>query len=132
MPQTLIHQQEAPEWIKQIFEGIDTLKFSPGFSHLTEQTVMEFGTATVIGSQAIKEFFIKIDSPLKIKHRIYEFWDGGLIKILRGDAVLRKRCSNAKPITTPLVMIFYMTPEKNDKLRRWFIVNGPIKTESVI
>jgi hypothetical protein len=93
---------------------------------------MEFGTATVKGAQAIKQFFIKIDSPLEIEHRIHDFWDGGMTKILRGDAVLRKKGSNDEPITTPLMQIFYMDVDKSDELRRWFIVNGPINTDSVI
>jgi hypothetical protein len=132
MAETLIHQQEAPKWVKDIFKEIDTLQFGTGFSHLTEQTVMEFGTATVKGVQAIKQFFIRIDSPLEIEHRIHDFWDGGAIQILRGDAVLRKKGSNDEPTTTPLMQIFYMDADKSDELSRWFIVNGPIKTDSVI
>src|ERR1039458_1137951 len=132
MTETLIRLQEAPKWVREIFKEIDTLQFGPGFSHLTEQTVMEFGTATVKGAQAIKQFFIKIDSPLEIEHRIHDFWDGGATKILRGDAVLRKKGSNDQPITTPLMMIFYVDPGKSDELSRWFIVNGPIKTDAVI
>jgi hypothetical protein len=132
LAETLIHQQEAPPWIQEIFKEIDTLQFGTGFSHLTTQTVMEFGTATVKGVQAIKQFFIKIDTPLEIEHRIHDFWDGGEIKILRGDAVLRKKGSSDGPITTPLMMIFYMDTGESDQLSRWFIVNGPIKTDSVV
>jgi len=66
MAETLIHQQEAPRWVKEIFKEIDTLQFGAGFSHLTERTVMEFGTATVKGVQAIKQFFIRIDSPWRL------------------------------------------------------------------
>jgi hypothetical protein len=132
MAEILIHQQEAPQWVKEIFKEIDTLQFGSGFSHLTEQTVMEFGTATVKGAQAIKQFFIKIDSPLEIEHRIHDFWDGGATKILRGDAVLRKKGSDDELITTPLMQIFYMDADKSNELSRWFIVNGPIKTEGVL
>lgn len=73
MAETLIHQQEAPPWIQEIFKEIDTLQFGTGFSPLTTQTVMEFGTATVKGVQAIKQFLIKIDMPLEIEHRIHDF-----------------------------------------------------------
>ena len=132
MTETLVRLQEAPKWVREIFKEIDTLQFGPGFSHLTEQTVMEFGTATVKGAQAIKQFFIKIDSPLEIEHRIHDFWDGGVTKILRGDAVLRKKGSKDDPLTTPFMQIFYMDADKSDELRSWFIVNGPIKTDSVI
>ena len=132
MAETLVLQQEAPEWVKDIFKEIDTLQFGTGFAQLTEQTAMEFGTAILIGVSAIKAFFIKIDSPLEIQHRIHDFWDGGLRKILRGDAILRKKGSNDAPVTTPLMQIFCMDPSRPEKVERWFIVNGPINTDSVI
>ncbi len=130
MSKTLIHQEHAPEWVQQIFREIDTLQFGPGFAHLTEHTEMQFGTATIRGVEAIKAFFIKIDSPLEIEHRIHDFWDGGDTKILRGDAVLRRKGSAEAPVTTPLMQIFYLAAE--GVVARWFIVNGPIKTDAVL
>jgi hypothetical protein len=131
MSQVLIHQENAPEWLKQLFHEIDTLEFGSGFAHLSRDTEMQFGTATIRGLDAIKEFFVKIDSPLEIRHRIHDFWEGGTTKILRGDAVLRKKGSTDDYITTPLMQILYMG-EKQDEVVRWFIVNGPIKTDSVV
>jgi hypothetical protein len=132
MTETLVHQKEAPQWIKEIFKEIDTLQFGPGFAHLTEETVMEFGTARVRGLQSIRQFFVKINSPLEIEHRIDDFWDGGARKILRGNALLRKKGTNDEPITTPLMMVFSMDPDQSGQLSHWFIVNGPINTDSVI
>lgn len=118
-------------WIQTMFDEIDTLRFGDGFDHLTEQTEMQFGTAQLRGVEAIKAFFVKIDTPLDITHRICEFWDSDSVKILRGEAELRKKNSDAEFITTPFMHIFYMDDD-GGKVKRWFIVNGPIKTDAVI
>lgn len=131
MPQEILKATEAPEWIYQLFSEIDTLAFGPGFARLNEQTVMQFGTALITGVSAIRAFFEKIDSPLEITHRIHDFWDGGRTKILRGDAVLRRKGSGDSFVTTPLMQIFYMADQR-EELERWFIVNGPIKTDAVL
>ena len=132
MPETLIRQEYAPEWVQQIFREIDTLQFGPGFAHLDAHTEMQFGTAIIRGVEAIQAFFVKIDSPLEIEHRIHDFWDGGTTQILRGDVVLRKKGSQDPFVTTPLMQIFYLDADQPDRLARWFIVNGPIKTDAVI
>src|SRR6266851_2113902 len=65
----------APSWILRLYEEIDSLNFGSGFDCFTSETEMVFGTANVKGTEAIKEFFIKIDSPINSKHRVHEFWD---------------------------------------------------------
>ncbi len=137
MVQTLVRLEQPPRWVVDIFSEIDTQNFGPGFEHFTEETEMTFGTAVLQGVEAIKGFFVKIDSPLDIQHRIHDFWDGGSEKILRGDAILSKKGSTDPKITTPLMMIFYMAdslPEDaaQARVKEWFIVNGPIKTDAVI
>jgi len=132
MSETLVRLQQVPEWINEIFREIDTQHFAEGFAHLTDKTEMQFGTAKIVGVEAIKQFFIKIDSPLDIEHHVHDFWDGGVTKILRGDAFLRKKGSTDDPVTTPLMMIFYMSADTGNVVTRWFIVNGPIKTDAVI
>ena len=122
----------VPDWILRLYEEIDSLKFGSGFDCFTPETEMVFGTAQVKGIKAIKEFFIKIDSPLNTKHQVHEFWDSDGVKIVVGDAVLSKKSDPGKVITPPLVNIFYMSESDITKIRRLLIVAGPMDTDTLV
>jgi hypothetical protein len=122
----------VPGWILRLYEEIDSLKFGFGFECFTPETEMVFGTAQVKGSKAIKDFFIKIDSPLNSKHQVHEFWDSEGVKIVVGDAVISKKSDPGKVITTPLVNIFHMSDSDPAKIRKLLIVAGPFDTDTLI
>ena len=67
MSSKFLEKQETPTWIDQMFDEIDTLEFGAGFEHLQNDAQMQFGAAEIKGVEAIKMFFVKIDSPLEIK-----------------------------------------------------------------
>ena len=129
---TLKKLAAPPAWILRLYEEIDSLKFGSGFECFTPKTEMIFGTARVKGTEAIKEFFIKIDSPLNSKHRVHEFWDGDRVKIVVGDAVLSKKSDPETEITPPLVNIFYMSDSDPAKVQKLLIVAGPFDTDMLV
>jgi hypothetical protein len=129
---TLKRLTAAPDWILRLYEEIDSLKFGSGFECFTPETEMIFGTARVKGTEAIKEFFIKINSPLNSKHRVHEFWDGERVKIIVGDAVLSKKSDPETLITPPLVNIFYMSDSDPAKVQKLLIVAGPFDTDTLV
>jgi hypothetical protein len=122
----------VPGWLLRLYEEIDTLKFGSGFDCFTSDTEMVFGTAHVKGTEAIKEFFIKIDSPINSKHRVHEFWDCEAVKIVVGDAVISKKSTPEIVMTPPLVNIFYMSDTDPTKIRKLLIVAGPLDTDALV
>jgi hypothetical protein len=122
----------TPGWILGLYEEIDSLKFGSGFDRFTPETEMVFGTAHIKGAEAIKEFFIKIDSPINTKHRVREFWDSEGVKIVVGDAVISKKSTPEIVITPPLVNIFYISDTDQTKIRKLLIVAGPFDTDTLV
>ena len=122
----------APSWILRLYEEIDSLNFGSGFDCFTSETEMVFGTANVKGTEAIKEFFIKIDSPINSKHRVHEFWDSEGVKIVVGDAVISKKSTPEILMTPPLVNIFYMSDTDPTTIRKLLIVAGPLDTDTLV
>jgi hypothetical protein len=122
----------APSWILRLYEEIDSLNFGSGFDCFTSETEMVFGTANVKGTEAIKEFFIKIDSPINSKHRVHEFWDSEGVKIVVGDAVISKKSTPEIVMTPPLVNIFYMSDTDPTTIRKLLIVAGPLDTDTLV
>jgi hypothetical protein len=122
----------VPGWLLRLYEEIDSLKFGSGFDCFTSDTEMVFGTAHVKGTEAIKEFFIKIDSPINSKHRVHEFWDSEAVKIVVGDAVISKKSTPEIVMTPPLVNIFYMSDTDPAKIRKLLIVAGPLDTDALV
>jgi hypothetical protein len=129
---TLKKLAAPPDWILRLYKEIDSLKFGSAFECFTPETEMVFGTARVKGTEAIKEFFVKIDSPLNSKHRVHEFWDGDRVKIIVGDAVISKKSDPKTEITPPLVNIFYMSDSDPAKVQKLLIVAGPFDTDTLV
>lgn len=122
----------VPGWLLRLYEEIDSLKFGSGFDCFTSATEMVFGTAHVKGTEAIKAFFIKVDSPINSKHRVHEFWDSEAVKIVVGDAVISKKSTPEMVMTPPLVNIFYMSDTDPTKIRKLLIVAGPLDTDALV
>lgn len=122
-----------PEWVLQIMSEIDTLSFGDGFAHMTDDTEMHFGTAHVVGVEAIKAFFVKIDEPLNITHEVLEFWtasDG--VCLLRGEATMAKKTEPENVVRAPFMHIFYLDDEDPMHIKTLRITAGPLQTEAVM
>jgi hypothetical protein len=108
----------APDWILQLFDELDALDFGTAFERFTADTELEFGTARVKGAEAMKAFFINMDSSLNVKHHILEYWYGRNVRIVRGDIFLSSKDNPSKVTTAPMVNIFYMLKTGSKKIVR--------------
>lgn len=123
----------CPEWVLQIMREIDTLTFGDGFAHMTSDTEMYFGTARVVGVEAIKTFFVEIDEPLDITHDVLEFWtavDG--VCLLRGEATMAKKTEPDKIVRAPFMHIFYLDDAEPTRIKTLRITAGPLRTDAVM
>lgn len=123
----------TPNWVLQIMHEIDTLVFADGFAHMTDDTEMYFGTAHVVGVDAIKAFFVKIDEPLNITHDVLEFWTApGGICFLRGEATMAKKTEPDNVVRAPFMHIFYLDDGEPVRIKTLRITAGPLQTDAVL
>jgi hypothetical protein len=85
MNKTLSLLDETPDWIDALCREIDTLEFTT-FDCFAPNAVMAFGVKQIAGAAAMQAFFVKIDGPLNIDHRILEVWEGATTTYVRGEA----------------------------------------------
>ncbi|MFF7404766.1 nuclear transport factor 2 family protein [Streptomyces murinus] len=121
----------VPTWVRQFMHEIDTLDFGEGFARSTDDTEMFFGTAHVVGADAIKAFFVKIDEPLHIDHTVLECWDApdGVL-FLRGEAVMAKRTDPDTTVRAPFMHLYRL--DESGKIRTIHITAGPLHTDAVM
>src|SRR5450755_4251958 len=72
MSNTLTLLDTTPDWIESLCREIDTLRFASAFDTFTPDAILAFGVKQITGASAMLAFFVKIDSPLNIDHRILE------------------------------------------------------------
>jgi len=114
-------------------QEIDTLTFGDGFARLTDDTEMYFGTAQVVGVEAIKAFFVTIDEPLNITHEVREFWiSSGGVRLLRGEATMAKKAEPGNVAHAPFMHIFYLDDGEPWRIKTWRITAGPLQTDAVM
>ncbi|MGY9065217.1 nuclear transport factor 2 family protein [Streptomyces sp. CAS3] len=121
----------VPTWVRQFMHEIDTLDFGEGVARSTDDTEMFFGTAHVVGADAIKAFFVKIDEPLHIDHTVLECWDApdGVL-FLRGEAVMAKRTDPDTTVRAPFMHLYRL--DESGKIRTIHITAGPLHTDAVM
>ena len=131
MNKTLSLLDKTPDWIDALCREIDTLEFTTAFDRFAPDAVMAFGVKQITGAAAMQAFFVKIDGPLNIDHRILEVWEGTTTTYVRGEAgMARKEKPDAK-VTAPFMWLFRRdSPER--PFTRWFITAGPLETESIL
>ncbi|MET9171622.1 MULTISPECIES: nuclear transport factor 2 family protein [Streptomyces] len=121
----------VPAWVRQLMREIDTLDFGEGFARTTDDTEMFFGTAHVVGAEAIKAFFVKIDEPLHIDHTVLECWvapDGVLF--LRGEATMAKKTDPDITVRAPFMHLYRL--DDSGRIRTIHITAGPLRTDAVM
>jgi hypothetical protein len=121
-----------PGWLLQIMREIDTLEFGDGFAHMTPDTEMYFGTSHFVGVEAIKAFFVKIDTPLNITHEVIEFWTTGSVCLLRGEATMAKKTQPDSVVRAPFMHIYYLDAGLPVRIRTLRITAGPLQTDAVM
>jgi hypothetical protein len=131
MSNTLTLLNTTPDWIEALCREIDTLKFSSAFVSFTPDAVMTFGVKQITGAPAMQSFFVKIDSPLNIDHRILEVWEGETTTYVRGEAEMAKKTEPDTKVTAPFMWLFRRDAPAG-RFSRWFITAGPLETDSVL
>jgi hypothetical protein len=96
MANTLTLLEHTPRWIEELCNEIDTLKFRSAFDRFETDAELHFGAQLFRGAQAMKNLFVKIDSPIIVKHQMLETWSGENMHFLRGQAEM---ASGPSPIT---------------------------------
>jgi hypothetical protein len=122
-----------PQWLLQIMREIDTLKFGEGFSHMTEDTDMYFGTTHVHGAEAIKAFFVRIDEPLHISHQVLEFWTANEgVCLVRGEATMAKKTEPDTVVSDPFMHIYYLDATARARIKTLRVTVGPLQTDAIM
>jgi hypothetical protein len=85
----------------------------------------------ITGASAMQAFFVKINSPLNIDHRILEVWDGDMTTFVRGEAEMAKKAKPNTKVTAPFMWLF-RRDAPGGRFSRWFITAGPLETDSVL
>ena len=130
-PNTLTLLTTSPDWVEALCREIDTLMFTSAFDIFAPDAIMAFGVKQITGAPAMQAFFVKIDSPLNIDHRILEVWDGETTTYIRGEAEMAKKAEPDSKVTAPFMWLFRRDPP-NGHFSGWFITAGPLETESVL
>jgi hypothetical protein len=95
MSNTLSLLDRTPDWVEALCREIDTLKFASAFDTFTPDAILAFGVKQITGVSAMQAFYVKIDSPLNIDHRILEVWDGEATTLLQGPIAISSSMSTA-------------------------------------
>jgi hypothetical protein len=131
MTKTLLLLEATPDWIDALCREIDTLDFTSAFDCFEPDAVMEFGVKQITGAATMQAFFVKIDGPLNIDHRILEVWDGATTTYVRGEASMAKKEKPDAKVTAPFMWLFRR--DSPDRLFvHWYITAGPLETDSVL
>jgi hypothetical protein len=83
----------TPVWMLDLFKALDTLDTSEnsGFKIFDENVTMQFGANTVNGLDNVKQFFIKLDTPLITKHFVAEVFQCDSVYLMNGGAEISKK-----------------------------------------
>ncbi|KJE21271.1 hypothetical protein FF36_04415 [Frankia torreyi] len=109
MTQSAVETTPVPGWLLDIYHDIDTQQFSAGFACYADDAEMYFGTTHIRGVDAIRAFLRELDTPLTTLHTVFEFWDLGGVKIVRGEALIAEKVAPENVSTMPFVHLFYMS-----------------------
>lgn len=86
---------------------------------------MRFGVGHWKSRESIRENLRKFDTEMDTKQQYIEFWNGGLVKIIRGEIALTDH-KTGKTVTPALAYFWYMSPDDPSKL---FMIYGLVGTE---
>lgn len=117
---------ETPQWMLDLFKSIDALDMSEagGLSCFDENIEMHFGSNQVHGLAAVKDYFVKFDSPFKTVHNVTGVWKSGKMFMLQGSADVAKAddCSGETVHVAPLINIYWLNEQGKVEL---YIVTFP-------
>ena len=131
MANRLEQVNEIPPWLLQLSTEIDSLEFKVAWDRFTAESILQFGAETYIGAPAMKDFFVKLDSPVNIKHEILDVWIGDGVHFIRGQAATSKKSDvEQKEFVVPFMWFFHGDIEGPGKIDKWSVTAGPLQTDS--
>lgn len=130
MAKTLALLLATPDWRVGLCHEIDTLEFKSAFDCFAGNAVLGFGVTYIAGPVAMQAFFVQIDSPLDIKHRILEVWSGGTTYV-RGEAELATRDQPETQILAPFMWLF-RRDRGGGPVVHWSVTAGPLATDKML
>ena len=121
----------TPQWLEELCREIDSLKFTSAFDLFATGAVLAFGVTQIVGAKAMQAFFIKIDAPLDIEHRILEVWSGETTTFVRGEAEMAKKSMPEIRVQAPFMWLF-KCGDGGGLMTHWFVTAGPLATDKVL
>lgn len=118
-----LREIETPQWMLDLFKAIDALDMSgtSGINILDKNVVMQFGPKTVLGLEAVKKFFVKLDEPFITKHLVDHVFQFGDAYLMQGSAQLRKKSDPSGPTISAAPLFNLMWFQENGKVMRYVV-----------
>lgn len=127
MTQQIFEKKPAPEWLLAFWREIDEKTFGEGFNCFADDAVCNLGVADWHGREQIRNNLRAfIDTGFSALHTVEEYWDGGSLKVFRGNVRMIPNDSSLASVRPTMTHFFYMDDADPTKVRRWIGAVGPI------
>ena len=125
MAQTMSQLEKVPQWIIQLIDEIDSVRFGEAFQRFAPDSELLFGSHRSSGQGEIQEYFRQMHIPIKTKHQISEVWAGGHRTYVLGEVKMIKKTEPHDLSAEPFQWMFYEDESGGGLLRRWLVTAGP-------
>jgi hypothetical protein len=126
MNQLTFTKTAAPQWLLDFWKEIDDKTFGKGFDCFAEDAQCRLGVAEWNGRETIRENLRQfIDTGFTAHHDVLEFWDGGLLKVFRGNVRMTFDDPSLPSVRPVMTHFFYMDEKDPTKVSQWFGSVGP-------
>ncbi|MGH8160439.1 MAG: hypothetical protein ACREPQ_20205 [Rhodanobacter sp.] len=127
MNQLTFTKTAPPEWLLDFWKEIDDKTFGKGFDCFADDAQCRLGIAEWNGRESIRENLRQfIDTGFTAYHDVLEYWDGGLLKVFRGNVRMTFDDTNIPSVRPVMTHFFYMDAKDPSKVSQWFGSVGPI------
>ena len=126
MNQLTFTRTAPPEWLLDFWKEIDDKTFGKGFDCFADDAQCRLGVAAWNGREAIRENLRQfIDTGFTAHHDVLEYWDGGLLKVFRGNVRMTFDDTSMPSVHPVMTHFFYMDEKDPSKVSQWFGSVGP-------
>jgi hypothetical protein len=126
MNQLTFTKTAPPEWLLDFWKEIDDKTFGKGFDCFADDAQCRLGVAEWNGREAIRENLRQfIDTGFTAHHDVLEYWDGGLLKVFRGNVRMTFDDTSIPSVRPVMTHFFYMDEKDPSKVSQWFGSVGP-------
>lgn len=121
----VLHGIQPPDWVVAVFEELDSKRYGAGLDVLAEDVEVQLGMHVWRGREAVREMLRDSSAAAESHHRVHEFWDGGSLKIARGEVTVTSS-DTGQAVTVANAHFLYMDEHDRTKVRRWIGAFGPL------